>query len=223
MHPLQPSTRSTPAARQRSRNGGINHMGLWLAALAGTAGFVVIVLAWKGTPAKAPQQTIAATPQPQAIDVPTGKANRALRNLGKGEELFVQMADKNDPTRVAGQLSAARSTPLEGKRYKMEQPRVWSFLRDGRTIYLEADSGQALIPDMTGSRPEDGAIQGHVIAKIFAKTADGALPDPAKVPAQLGPASFCFPARSPSSALGSTFWEAMCLSSSMKLRSASNC
>ena len=74
-------------------------MGLWLAALAGTAGVVIIVLAWKGTPTQAPKQTIAATPQPQAIDVPAGKANRALRNLGKGEELFVQMADKVEPIR----------------------------------------------------------------------------------------------------------------------------
>ena len=62
----------------------------------------------------------------------------------------------------------------------MELPRVWSFLKDGRTIYVEADSGQALIPDLTGSRPEDGAIQGHVVARIFEPSADGSRPDPAR-------------------------------------------
>jgi hypothetical protein len=182
------SNHSTRAAHQ-SRGGRINHAGLWLAALAGTAGVLVVVLSWQGLgkPSQQPGagRTVSPAPQPDLIDVPSGKSNRALRNLGKGEELFVQMADKSDPTRIAGQLSAARSTPLEGKRYKMEMPRVWSFLRDGRTIYLEADSGQALIPDMTGSRPEDGAIQGNVVAKVFPKTADGSLPDPAKAMPQL--------------------------------------
>jgi hypothetical protein len=183
------SIKQPTRATRQSRGGRINHAGLWLAALAGTAGVLVVVLSWRGSGKPAQPsgagRTVSPAPQPDLIDVPSGKANRALRNLGKGEELFVQMADKSDPTRIAGQLSAARSTPLEGKRYKMELPRVWSFLRDGRTIYLEADSGQALIPDMTGSRPEDGAIQGNVIAKVFAKTADGSLPDPAKAVAQV--------------------------------------
>jgi hypothetical protein len=158
--------------------------GLLLAAAAGALAIVVVAVSYRGSPPKGGDGGPSPiTPSPQVVDVPGGRGGKALKNLGQGEDLFVQLADRTDPTRLAGQLTAAKSTPLEGKRYRMEQPRVWSFMRDGRTMYVEADSGQALIPDLTGSRPEDGAIKGRVVAKLFESTPDGSLPDPETTPA----------------------------------------
>ena len=163
---------------------GAARWGLVLAAAAGALAIVVVAISYRGSPSKAGGPAPSpVSPSPQIVDVPAGRGGKALKNLGQGEDLFVQLADRTDPTRVAGQLTAAKSTPLEGKRYRMEQPRVWSFMRDGRTLYVEADSGQALIPDLTGSRPEDGAIKGRVVAKLFEPTPDGSLPDPETTPA----------------------------------------
>ncbi len=176
--------RSIPARPAATVRRGAARWGLVLAAAAGALAIVVVAVSYRGTPSKggglAPSPV---SPSPEVVDVPAGRGGKALKNLGQGEDLFVQLADRTDPTRVAGQLTAAKSTPLEGKRYRMEQPRVWSFMRDGRTVYVEADSGQALIPDLTGSRPEDGAIKGRVVAKLFDPTPDGSLPDPETTPA----------------------------------------
>jgi hypothetical protein len=168
------------------RAGITSRGGLVVASIVGLGIAALLAMSWKATPAKADlakgSEPVTA---PDITAVPQAAGARAMRNLGAGSDLFVQMADKADPTRVMGELSASKSTPMEGKRYRLEKPRVWNYLRDGRTIYLEADSGQALIPDLAGSRPEDGAIQGHVIAKVFAPTPNGQLPDPATSPALL--------------------------------------
>ncbi|MEI7658120.1 MAG: hypothetical protein WCK33_08655 [Phycisphaerae bacterium] len=178
--------RIIPSRLLASHRQGAARWGLVLAACAGGLAIVVIAVSYRAAPSQNPANAPSpVSPTPQVMDVPSGRGGKALKNLGQGEDLFVQMADRTDPTRVAGQLTAAKSTPLEGKRYRMEKPRVWSFMRDGRTVYVEADSGQALIPDLTGSRPEDGAIKGHVVAKLFPATADGSLPDPETTPALL--------------------------------------
>ena len=176
--------RSIPARPLAAARPGAARWGLVLAAAAGALAIVVVAVSYRGSPSKSNATSPSlVSPSPEVVDVPAGRGGKALKNLGQGEDLFVQLADRADPTRVAGQLTAAKSTPLEGKRYRMEQPRVWSFMRDGRTVYVEADSGQALIPDLTGSRPEDGAIKGRVVAKLFDPTPDGSLPDPETTPA----------------------------------------
>jgi hypothetical protein len=136
-----------------------------------------LVLSWRGTPK--PQTVSVVPPVPDITQLPTVSGGKALNNVGVGEGLFISIADKRDPTRVAGQLLAARSTPLEGKRYQMEEPKVWIYLRDGRTVYFEAQSGRALLPDLAGSRPEDGVIKGNVRGRMFAPTPGGERPDPA--------------------------------------------
>ena len=181
---MSTTLRTIPLQTRAACRPGAARWGLVLAAAAGALAIVVIAVSYRGSPSKAGGTTPSPlSPSPEVVDVPSGRGGKALKNLGQGEDLFVQLADRADPTRVAGQLTAAKSTPLEGKRYRMEQPRVWSFMRDGRTVYVEADSGQALIPDLTGSRPEDGAIKGRVVAKLFEPTPDGSLPDPETTPA----------------------------------------
>ncbi len=137
----------------------------------------ILAFSWRGVPQAQNVSTV--PPVPDITQLPAVTGGSALNNVGVGEGLFISIADKRDPTRVAGQLLAARSTPLEGRRYEMEEPRVWIYLRDGRTVYFEAQSGRALLPDLAGARPEDGLIKGKVRGRMFAPTAGGERPDPA--------------------------------------------
>ena len=173
--------RNTPALHP-SRRGLTSSAGLRLALVAGAISIgIIAVTAWRYNTNKAAKPSGRAAPTQVVPDIkapPQVQGNNALKNLGSSDRPFLQIADRRDPTRLAGQLEAEKSTPLEGKRYRMEKPRVWIFMRDGRTMHITADSGQALIPDMSAGRPEDGAIEGHVIAKMFAALPGGALPDP---------------------------------------------
>lgn len=139
----------------------------------------ILVLSWRGNANKSRTSTAPVPPVPDITQLPVVTGGNAMNNMGVGEGLFISIADKRDPTRVAGQLSATKSTPLEGRRYEMEQPRVWIYLRDGRTVYFEAESGRALLPDLAGARPEDGLIKGKVRGRMFAPTQSGERPDPA--------------------------------------------
>ena len=176
--PMKPTP---PASRglwnpQISRRSGLTRRGVAVAITAAAAAGVILF-----SLRPAPKVTIDPLTQqvPDITTIPQVQSSRALNNLGAGEGLFISMADKRDPTRIAAQLQAAKSTPMEGKRYAMEEPRLWIYLRDGRTVYVEADSGRALIPDFAGSRPEDGLIKGDVIMRMFAATPTGQRPDPA--------------------------------------------
>lgn len=97
--------------------------------------------------------------------------------LSGGSGFFMQVADKDDPSRVAAEITADTSEPIEGSRYRMEQPRAWIFLDDGRTVAIQAAKGQARIPNQRNSRPEEGTLEGDVVIRLFDAKADGARPD----------------------------------------------
>lgn len=97
--------------------------------------------------------------------------------LSGGTGFFMQIADKDDPSRVAAEITADTSEPIEGSRYRMEQPRAWIFLDDGRTLAIQAAKGQARIPNQRNSRPEEGTLEGDVIIRLFDAKPDGQRPD----------------------------------------------
>lgn len=97
--------------------------------------------------------------------------------LSGGTGFFMQIADKDDPSRVAAEITADTSEPIEGSRYRMEQPRAWIFLDDGRTLAIQAAKGQTRIPNQRNSRPEEGTLEGDVIIRLFDAKPDGQRPD----------------------------------------------
>lgn len=91
----------------------------------------------------------------------------------------MQWADRNDPTRLAGEIICDAMEPLEEARFAVEKPRAWIYLRDGRVIYAEADRGNLHIPEQArGGRPESGRLLGNVRAMVFAPS--GRPVDPLK-------------------------------------------
>jgi lipopolysaccharide export system protein LptA len=162
-----------PSPHRRARRGGIRSAAL-LGAVVATSLLLagVVWLAMSQTPAVESSQA------PTPPDITQIAPNQRTRQLAGSVRMQVRVVDKDDPTRAVGELIAARSTPLEGKRYSLEQPQVWIYLNGGRRLWLSAARGQALIPDFTGSRPEDGTIQGDVVGRLFEARPDGSEPDP---------------------------------------------
>lgn len=94
-----------------------------------------------------------------------------------GKEQRVTFTDRNDPTRIAGQLGWDRLEPLEGKRYLLEQPRSMNFLKDGRIVFVRADRGRFVIPRQD-QEPQSGTLSGNVEIRLFPPTPPGVRLDP---------------------------------------------
>lgn len=165
----------------RERTGSARSLTLAAVGIAGAAVLVALVLVLGRTPARSTpiNMTAQGTIPPDIKDVPATQTSRGVTQVGAGKGMYVQVADRNDPGRVAGELIAESSEPLESRRYLLTRPRAWAYLADGRTLYAEADSGRAFIPDTgAGSRPEEGTLKGNVIVRLF--PAMDRRPDPAK-------------------------------------------
>jgi hypothetical protein len=122
-------------------------------------------------------------PVPDPTMVPAKGEAGAPTRFGAGEGFYLQMVDKDDPSVVRGELSAARSRPIEGQTFRvaLEKPVIWYFLKDGRTIYARADKGTAYIPDQAKGRPsmpQDGVLEGSVVVKVFEAREGTIRPDP---------------------------------------------
>lgn len=78
----------------------------------------------------------------------------------------LQFADKKNPSRLQAELAYATLDPLGGGYYKLGQPRAWVYFRDGRVVYLQADSGRFRMPGRA-QRPESGDLTGGVLWRMF--------------------------------------------------------
>jgi hypothetical protein len=151
-----------------------------LLVFAGVVTFFVVRHPRGGRPASPPPSV---EPDPALVPAKDGLPNPPSR-FGGGAGFHLQVVDKDDPSVVRAELSAARSTPIQGQAYRvaLDQPVIWFFLKDGRTVHARADKGTAYLPDQgAGSapgRPQDGIMEGNVIARVFRPRADGARPDP---------------------------------------------
>ncbi|GIK18011.1 MAG: hypothetical protein DYG93_03830 [Leptolyngbya sp. PLA2] len=90
--------------------------------------------------------------------------------------LFVQVMDRNDPTRLAGELRSRTVQPTNPGRYHVGTPRAWMFLKDGRAVHVEANEGTLYMPDRS-REPESGRFVGSVVIRLFEMPADGTRPD----------------------------------------------
>ncbi|HRQ74026.1 MAG TPA: hypothetical protein PLU35_13450 [Phycisphaerales bacterium] len=90
--------------------------------------------------------------------------------------LFVQVMDRNDPTRLAGELRSRTVQPTNPGRYHVGTPRAWMFLKDGRAVHVEANEGTLYMPDRS-REPESGRFVGSVVIRLFEMPPDGTRPD----------------------------------------------
>jgi len=170
------------ARRTRSRPGSARTTGLILAGavlaiFAAVIGF--FALRPDGQRATNPSLTSTETP-PDIKLIQSGASETGINTLGGTSGFFLQIVDEKDPTLVRGEITAARSEPLEARSYRLEKPKGWMFLKDGRTVYLESDFGQAYVPDDgPNARPRDGVLEGNVVVRLFAALPGGTRPNPA--------------------------------------------
>lgn len=82
------------------------------------------------------------------------------------EGVRIPFMDRNDPTRVAGEISAARMDPLEARRYALEKPSAWIFRADGSALHAEADRARLHLPAREQA-PESGVLEGNVVLRVF--------------------------------------------------------
>jgi hypothetical protein len=156
-----------------------------VACVAMVAGLVVV--ARSGKPAAAPT---AKPTTPDLSTVPNLSSSLSQgpqgASLAQGERFFLQLADRQDPTRIAGDVTADRSVPKGERRYELTQPRAWFFLQDGRSVHVEAASGLLTVARQTaggvGGGLESGSLVGDVVVRLFAVRADNTRPEPGVTP-----------------------------------------
>lgn len=159
------------------RRGAARHVGLALAVgVGGVFALVLGGLVLRGRPGTVQPARERGEAPPDIRSVLAGDG--AASGLAGGERPFVQVVDKDDPTRIRAEISADRSEPLEGKRYRLERPRAWIVMSDQRVAHVQSDSARALIPGEGGdSRPQDALLEGNVLIRLYAATGDGRWPD----------------------------------------------
>lgn len=143
----------------------------------------LVVVARSGKPATAPS---AKPTTPDLSTVPNLSSSVAQgpqgASLAQGERFFLQLADRQDPTRIAGDVTAERSVPKGERRYELTQPRAWFFLLDGRSVHVEAASGLLTVARQTaggiGGGLESGSLVGDVVVRVFAARGDQTRPEP---------------------------------------------
>jgi lipopolysaccharide export system protein LptA len=170
-----------PAMNQRPhlfRRGRAHPVGLLLAGAVLLIFAVVVLIFVVRSPAKATGQAISTSsgPAPDIKQLPGDP--KGVNSLQTSGRFFARIVSKDDPTRLDGEISGDRYIPLEQQRFKLEKPEGWAFLKSGRTVHIEADTGRTYMPDQgNGARPRDAILEGNVIIKIFEPRPSGVRPD----------------------------------------------
>lgn len=102
-----------------------------------------------------------------------------------GEDVRIQFTDRDDPTRLAGEITLASLPAAPAGEYRIaEQPRIWQFLRDGRTLHISADRGRFVMPSAT-EPPDSGTLEGNVIIRLYEPLPGGRRPVVGETPPAL--------------------------------------
>lgn len=128
----------------------------------------------------APATPVGATiePPPDITMLPSGTG--VAQGLTGSSDVFVQIVDKHDPTRLEAEIRADRSDPLRAGVYSLTRPRAVLFLRDGRTALIQAARGETTLSQSgSGGRPQQGTLTGDVVVRLYPPT-PGRGPDPAR-------------------------------------------
>lgn len=156
--------------RNGSRLGMVERTGLYIAAsLAVIFSILVVVFAVRGG------GTSTATAQDPDREMPPDITDILKSDAGSG--MYIELTDKDDPTRLAGVLSAESYDPVSPSERSVVEPRLWYFLKDGRTLHVEASRGRFFMPGgQANSAPESGRLQGNVTIRVFEAIEGGRRP-----------------------------------------------
>ena len=127
--------------------------------------FLVRGLTAPSAPAKV---EVELTPPP----VPGEALVDGVDGLAAGEGMHVQFTDPDDPSTVTGELFSASIEPLESRRYIVEQPVMWLYEEDGRTLMVRAAKGRLYMPSRS-QEPESGTLEGDVTVHVYEAQEDG--------------------------------------------------
>lgn len=152
----------------RARAGSTRTAGLAVAAVLSVAfaGLVVFYAMRGPRVSSAGLDGQEAPPPPDIKDISKNVGASSAFEVAGGKDQRVTFTDRNDPTRIAGELGWERLEPLEGKRYRLDQPRSFNYMKDGRIVYVRADQGQFVIPRQD-QEPQSGTLSGNVEIRLF--------------------------------------------------------
>ncbi len=174
--------RALPHSRRGStRTAGLVVAAVLAAASIGTVSFFLLTRSERtGQNAPALLPNDGAVPPPELIQAGKISTRAGTPTSTGGKGIKVDMASRNDPTRLAGRILSASLDPLEGNRYRADLPQSYLYLKDGRTIYIRSDTAKFLLPQGPSGQPDSGVLDGNVIINVFDRRADGAEIDIAK-------------------------------------------
>lgn len=184
--PVPPPTTPPPAPRRTPRTPSridVRRLGLVAAVLAAAAGGTVVIMSMShsgggSTPGRSPTD---ARTLPGDSAPPTDIAALGLQSAGRAR---IQLTDRADRSRVIGVLEFDDLTPRPDGRADIANPRQIVFLRDGRTLRVEARRG-TIVRQVQTAEPETGYFEGDVTARLLRPAP--ATPAPATSPAAPGP------------------------------------
>ncbi len=151
--------------------------------LAITLALVFIAVIWwtmSRGPASAPRP-----PHSDFSDAPD------ITDVEKGESIVLTLADRDDPTRVAGVIEADRLDPIGSGERLLTNPRAWLYMENNRAVRVTADRARLLMP--VNETPESGTLEGTVRVRVYESETPGTPPPDSAQP--LLTASFDDPVR----------------------------
>lgn len=111
------------------------------------------------------------TPRPTGTDFSDAPD---ITDVEKGESIVLTLADRDDPTRVAGVIEADRLDPVGNGERLLTNPRAWLYMDNNRAVRVTADRARLLMP--VNETPESGTLEGSVRVRVYESDTPGTPP-----------------------------------------------
>ncbi len=97
-----------------------------------------------------------------------------ITDVEKGESIVLTLADRDDPTRIAGVIEADRLDPVGSGERLLTNPRAWLYMENNRAVRVTADRARLLMP--VNETPESGTLEGSVRVRVYESHTPGTPP-----------------------------------------------
>ncbi len=107
------------------------------------------------------------------MDIGSPPSPDGVQDIGGSVNGRIQMEDKKQPGRLSSELAYAKLDPMGQGNYRVDQPRAWLYMRDGRIVHVRADGGQIKRSGTTATalggqaEIESGRFFGNVLIRVF--------------------------------------------------------